>query len=140
MTQVAGGDFVNVGPLKVAVWPEEIRLYRCEPAEDSIALIANPDIHRIQKPLIEKVLAKEAVERVRSPQTSRGEGGQKIRHLDKWTDRQGLQHRRQQREGEPGCREDPFAALGQAGIAHLVRPEPAGTRLPLRDRRLADQG
>ena len=33
--------------------------------------------------MIEKILAKEAVERVRSPQTSRGEGGQKIRHLDK---------------------------------------------------------
>ena len=82
MTQEVRADFVYIGPRKVAVWPDEIRILRFEPLEDSISLIANPDIHQIQKPLIRKILEKEAVERVRSPQTSRGEGGQKIRHLD----------------------------------------------------------
>ena len=82
MTQLAGRDFVYVGPRKVAVWPDEIRLCRFEPVEDRIILIFNPDIHQIQGSLIEKILEKEAVERVRSPQVSRGEGGQKIHDLD----------------------------------------------------------
>ncbi len=82
MTQVTSRDFVQVGARTVAVWPDEIRLYRFEPREDRVTLIVNPDIQQVQGPLIEKILEKEAVERVRSPQTSRGEGGQKVRDLD----------------------------------------------------------
>ena len=82
MNQVAAREFVYFGPRKVAVWPAEIRLYRFVPPEDNITMIANPDILEIQDSLIEKILEKEAVERVRAPQASRGEGGQKIRDLD----------------------------------------------------------
>ena len=82
MTQVADKDFVYIGPRKVAVWPDELELFRFEPLEDRITMIVNPDILQIQNPLIEKILEKEAVERVRSPQMSRAEGGQKIRDLD----------------------------------------------------------
>lgn len=82
MNPVADKDFVFIGPRKIAVWPNEIRLYLFKPPEDQITLIGNPDIQQIQQPLIEKILKKEATERVRAPQISRAEGGQKIRDLN----------------------------------------------------------
>ena len=56
MTQVADKDFVYIGPRKVAVWPDELELFRFEPLEDRITMIVNPDILQIQNPLIEKIL------------------------------------------------------------------------------------
>ena len=80
MSQALDGDVVWIGPRKVPVWPHGDKMIRYP---DGVSLVPNPDLEELHGPLIRKILESEAVERVRAPQTSRAEGGQKIRDLDR---------------------------------------------------------
>lgn len=80
MSQALDEEVVWIGPRKVPVWPHGTKLIRYP---DGVSLVPNPDLEELHGRLIGKILEQEAVERVRAPQTSRAEGGQKIRELDR---------------------------------------------------------
>ena len=73
------GNEVWVGPVKYPVWPDKTKVTQYP---DGVSVIANPDIDRIKGPLVEKLLEKDAVQRVAAPLNSLAEGGQKIRDLE----------------------------------------------------------
>ena len=48
MAETQNKEFVYFGPRKIAVWPDELKLFPVEPASDNITIIPNPDIYEIQ--------------------------------------------------------------------------------------------
>ena len=56
MAETQNKEFVYFGPRKIAVWPDELKLFPVEPASDNITIIPNPDIYEIQGRLVEAIL------------------------------------------------------------------------------------
>jgi len=77
---VESQDTVAIGPRSVKVWPDDVRT---GPFDEQVMMAVFPDHREIAGPLIERILEVEAEERRRNPQASLGEGGQKVRDLDK---------------------------------------------------------
>lgn len=78
MTAAPDPGFVYVGPRKVPVWPDGVKLMRFD---ENVLMVAFPDARELHGPLIERIVAIETDERRRNPQ-AKWQGGQKVRRLD----------------------------------------------------------
>ncbi len=70
-------EFVFIGPRRVPVWPDAVKIMRFD---DDAFMAAFPDARELHPPLIERIIEIEAAERERNPQ-ARWQGGQKVRQL-----------------------------------------------------------
>jgi hypothetical protein len=71
-------EFVYVGPRKVPVWPDSVKIMRFD---ENVFMAVFPDAGELHPPLIERILAIEADERIAHPR-AKWQGGQKVRRLD----------------------------------------------------------
>jgi hypothetical protein len=72
-------EFVDIGPRKVPVWPDGVRLVRFD---ENAFMAFFPDARELHGPLIEPIVEIDADERRKNPQ-AKWQGGQKVRGLDR---------------------------------------------------------
>jgi hypothetical protein len=71
-------EFVYVGLRKVPVWPDGVKIQRFD---EHVFISVFPDARELNPPLIERIVAVEASQRISQPR-AKWQGGQKVRRLD----------------------------------------------------------